>query len=299
MAIGDIYLKKLLGLRDELQESILDPPHKERADWLFNEDGKIKKEIKSQIYSILRKWREQINFKFDIDAIKLKGSSIGFQYTAESDIDVTVLTSMTKEQVAEVKDISPSGAKLEIDGEESLHKIDFYFLPKGEDLEEKNMDNIYDLGNDKWVKKTDSYSMELPYSYGIHVASFFLNGIDLAISQFFRDKREFEVYQALDSEKQDITEDEKKEAMNRKILDLKADVDQLNMISHLISAFRKEAYKDEPFEISISLKKENEGNPHQSLNEIVAKILERFGYRDKLKQLAEEGKKFIEHNEIK
>lgn len=293
------HFRKLLGMRNNLQESILDPPHNKRASWLFDENDKIKKEVKKQIYSILRKWKEQINFDFDIEAIKLKGSSIGFQYTAESDIDVSVLTTMTKEQVSEIKDISPSGTKLVIDSKESLHSIDFYFMPKGEDLVEKNMDNIYDLGNDKWIKKTDSYSMDIPYSYGVHVASFFLNGIDLAISQFFRDKREFEVYKSLDTESQDISEDEKKEAMNRKILDLKADVDQLNMISHLISAFRKEAYDDEPFEISISLKKDNEGNPHQSLNEIVAKILERFGYRDRLKQLAKDGKEFIDKNEMK
>lgn len=299
MTIGDIHLRRLLGMKEKLHESILDPPHKERADWLFDKNKKIKGEVKDQIFSILKKWKEQINFDFKVEAIKLKGSSIGFQYTAESDIDVTVLTSMTEEQVKEIKDISPSGTKLKIDGKDSLHKIDFYFLPKGEDLEEKNMDNIYDLGSDKWIKKTDSYSMELPYSYGVHVASFFINGIDLAISQFLRDKREFEIYKALDVESQDVSEDERKEAMSRKILELKAGVDQLNMISHLISGFRKEAYEGEPFEISISLRKENKENPHQSLNEIVVKILERFGYRDRLKQLAEEGKKFIEQNEIK
>lgn len=297
MTEADKYLKKLLGIKEKLEESILDPPSKKRADWLFDESEKVKKDVKKQIYSILRKWKEQINFDFDIDAIKIKGSSIGFQYTAESDIDVSVLTSMSKEQVEEVKDISPSGTKLIIDGEESLHSIDFYFLPKGEDLENKNMDNIYDLGNDTWIKKTAPYSMEIPYSYGIHISSFFLNGIDLAISQYFRDKREFELYKNLNTENQTITVEEKKEAMSRKILDLKADIDQLNMISHLISSFRHEAYEDEPFKISITVK--DKDNPHQSLNEIVAKILERFGYRDKLKQLTKEGKAFIEENEIR
>jgi predicted nucleotidyltransferase len=299
MRTADSHFRELLGIRNRLQESILDPPSKKRADWLFDENEKVRKDVKKQIYSILRKWKEQINFDFEIEAIKLKGSSAGFQYTAESDIDVTVLTTMTKEQVEEIKDISPSGAKLTIDGKESLHSIDFYFMPKGEDIEEKNMDNIYDLGNDKWIKKTEPYSMEVPYSYGVRIASFFFNGIDLAISQYFRDKREFEVYKALSPEIQDISEEEKKEAMSRKILDLKADVDQLKMISHLISAFRHEAYEDEPFEISISLKKENKENPHQSLNEIVAKILERFGYRESLRKLAEEGKAFIEENELK
>jgi predicted nucleotidyltransferase len=295
MTTADKHLIKILGLN----ESILDPPQNKRADWLFDENDKIKKEVKEQIYSILRKWKKQINFNFDIEAIKIKGSALGYQYTAESDIDVSVLTTMTKEQVDKIIEISPSGQKLKIDGEESLHPIDFYFLPKGEDIIEKNMDNIYDLASDKWIKKTDSYSMNIPYSYGLHVATFFINGADLAVSQFIRDKREFEIYKSLDTQFQDISEEEKKEAMSRKLLDLKADVDQLNMISHLISSFRQEAYNDEPFRTTLDFKTKSDSNPHQSLNEIVAKILERFGYRQKLRELAKSGDDFIKENEIK
>lgn len=295
MTVADKHFMKLLGIN----ESILDPPQEKRADWLFDENDKIKPEVKEQIYSILRKWRKQVNFKFDIDGIKIKGSCLGFQYTAESDIDVSVLTSMSKEQVDSIIEISPSGQKLKIDGEESLHPIDFYFLPKGEDIIEKNMDNIYDLATDKWLKKTDSYSMKIPYSYGLHVATFFINGADLAVSQFIRDKREFEIYKTLDPQVQDVSEEEKKEAMSRKLLDLKADVDQLNMISHLISSFRQEAYDDEPFKITLDFKTGKEDNPHQSLNEVVVKILERFGYRQKLRELAKSGDDFIKENDIK
>jgi hypothetical protein len=141
--------------------------------------------------------------------------------------------------------------------------------------------------------------MNIPYSYGLHVATFFINGADLAVSQFIRDKREFEIYKSLDTQFQDISEEEKKEAMSRKLLDLKADVDQLNMISHLISSFRQEAYNDEPFRTTLDFKTKSDSNPHQSLNEIVAKILERFGYRQKLRELAKSGDDFIKENEIK
>ena len=82
--IADEHIKRLLGL----QESILDTPQKQRSFDVFTEDGKIRKELKEQIYSILRKWKKQINFNFDIEAINLKGSLLGFQYTDESDLDV-------------------------------------------------------------------------------------------------------------------------------------------------------------------------------------------------------------------
>lgn len=290
---ADNHIRKILGL----QESILDTPQKQRSSDLFSEDGKVKKEIKEQIYSILRNWKKQINFKFDIEEIMLKGSLLGFQYTDESDLDVSVETSMSEEQIEQIKNIAPSGNKIKINGEDSLHNIDFYFLPKDHKILVKNMDNVYDLANDKWEKQTESYTMEIPYSYGLQVSTFFMNGADLAVSQFFRDKREFEIYKNLDPETQDISEEEKNTALSRKIMDLKADVDQIKMISHLISAFRHEGYEGQPFEISLDVKGKDKENPHQSLNEVVAKILERHGYRQRLRELADEGEKYITDNE--
>ena len=290
---ADDFVKRILGI----QESILDTPQKEKSPDVFSEDGKVRKELKEQIYAILRNWKKQINFKFDIEEIMLKGSLLGFQYTDESDLDVSVYTSMTEQQVEKIKDITPSGNKVKINGEDSLHNIDFYFLPKDHKTLVKNMDNIYDLANDKWEKQTESYTMQIPYSYGLQVSSFFMNGADLAVSQFFRDKREFEIYKNLDPETQDVSEEEKKTAISRKIMDLRADVDQIRMISHLISAFRQEGYEGEPFEISLNIKGKDKENPHQSLNEVVSKILERHGYRQRLKELADEGEKFLKENE--
>ena len=94
MRTADSHFRELLGIRNRLQESILDPPSKKRADWLFDENEKVRKDVKKQIYSILRKWKEQINFDFEIEAIK-QGSALVSVYR-RSDIDVTVLTTMTK-----------------------------------------------------------------------------------------------------------------------------------------------------------------------------------------------------------
>ena len=291
------YIDIIAG-KSNIVESVIDPPHNKRADWLFDENEKIKPEVKKQIYSILREWKKQINFPFDIDKIELKGSCLGFQYTPESDIDVGVFTTMSKEQRDKIIDISPSGNKLKVDGKETLHPIDFYFLAKGEEVPEKNLDNIYDLAENKWIKKTEKYSMKIPYTYALQVATFFINGCDLAVSQYLRDKKEFEMYKELDTEEQDISEEEKKTALSRKLQDLKADIDQMRIISHLISGFRHEAYQDEPFRISIDLENSDKENPHLSINEAITKILERYGYRDRLRELSKYGEQFIKKNEI-
>ena len=66
-------LKNIFNKVEGINESVIDAPQKERATWLIDEKGKINKEIKKQIYSILRNFKKQINFKFDIDKIEAKG----------------------------------------------------------------------------------------------------------------------------------------------------------------------------------------------------------------------------------
>ena len=92
-------LKNIFNKVEGINESILDPPQKEKIPlWLVDENDHFNPEIKKQIYRILRKWRDQINFKFDIEDIILKGSILTPRRTEDSDADVSVYTNMTKEQ---------------------------------------------------------------------------------------------------------------------------------------------------------------------------------------------------------
>ena len=65
-------LKSIFDRVEGINESILDPPQKEKIPlWLVDANDHFNPEIKRQIYGILRKWRDQINFKFDINEILL------------------------------------------------------------------------------------------------------------------------------------------------------------------------------------------------------------------------------------
>ena len=288
-------LKKIFNKIEGINESIIDPPQKEKQPlWLVDENDHFNKEIKNQIYGILRKWRDQINFKFDIEDIILKGSILTPRRTEDSDADVTVHTDMTKEQRDSIIDIVPRGNKIIVDGKETNHPIDFYILSKGEETPEKNLDAIFDIGHDKWIKRPDvNYSLDIPLNYALEVSNFFINGAAIAMSNYDNDKAMYEFYKSLDPETQDIDKEEKEKALVEQRKRLQADCDALNVCQHMLVAFRHEAYGDEsqPFKISIELTNDN---PHNTINEVMLKLFEKFGVRQKLKEKAEECAKLLE-----
>lgn len=288
-------LKKIFNKIEGINESIIDPPQKEKQPlWLVDENDHFNKEIKNQIYGILRKWRDQINFKFDIEDIILKGSILTPRRTEDSDADVTVHTDMTKEQRDSIIDIVPRGNKIIVDGKETNHPIDFYILSKGEETPEKNLDAIFDIGHDKWIKRPDTnYSLDIPLNYALEVSNFFINGAAIAMSNYDNDKAMYEFYKSLDPETQDIDKEEKEKALVEQRKKLQADCDALNVCQHMLVAFRHEAYEDEsqPFKISIELTNDN---PHNTINEVMLKLFEKFGIRQKLKEKSEECAKLLE-----
>lgn len=286
-------LKNIFNKVEGINESVIDAPQKERATWLIDEKGKINKEIKKQIYSILRNFKKQINFKFDIDKIEAKGSLLGKRYTEDSDIDVSVYTDMSKEQRDSIINIIPKGNKIIVDGKETNHPIDIFILAKGEHTSESNLDNIYDVAEEKWIKQTDEYSLDIPLNYALEVSNFFINGAAIAISNFDNDKAMYEFYKSLDPETQDIDKDEKEKALIEQRKKLQADGDALNVCQHMLVAFRHEAYGDEPQPFKISIELTND-NPHNTINEVMLKLFEKFGIRQKLKEKAEECAKLLE-----
>lgn len=297
-------LQKIFDKIEGIDESILDPPQKEKIPlWLVDKDDHFNPEIKKQIYRILRKWRDQINFKFDINDIILKGSILTPRRTEDSDADVSVYTNMTKEQRDSIIEIVPRGNKIIVDGEETQHPLDFYILAQGEHTPERNLDAIFDIGNDKWIKKPDvDYKLDIPLNYAVEVSNFFIDGATIAISNYDTDKSIYEFYKGLDPETQEITKDEKDKALVEQRKKLQADCDALNVCMHMLSAFRHEAYNDEPQPFKISVELTND-NPHNTINEVMLKLFEKIGIRQKLKDKAEECARLLEddkpHEEAK
>lgn len=288
-------LQKIFNQIEGIDESILDPPQKEKQPlWLVDENDHFNPEIKKQIYRILRKWRDQINFKFDIDAILLKGSILTPRRTEDSDADITVETSMTKEQRDSIIEIVPRGNKIIVDGAETQHPLDFYILAKDEETPERNLDAIFDVGNDKWIKKPDvDYKLDIPLNYAVEVSNFFINGATIAITNYDTDKSIYEFYKGLDPETQDIEKEEKDKALVAQRKKLQADYDALNVCQHMLSAFRHEAYDDDPQPFKISVELTND-NPHNTMNEVMLKLFEKIGLRQKLKDKSEECGRLLE-----
>ena len=288
-------LQKIFNQIEGIDESILDPPQKEKQPlWLVDENDHFNPEIKKQIYRILRKWRDQINFKFDIDAILLKGSILTPRRTEDSDADITVETSMTKEQRDSIIEIVPRGNKIIVDGAETQHPLDFYILAKDEKTPERNLDAIFDVGNDKWIKKPDvDYKLDIPLNYAVEVSNFFINGATIAITNYDTDKSIYEFYKGLDPETQDIEKEEKDKALVAQRKKLQADYDALNVCQHMLSAFRHEAYDDDPQPFKISVELTND-NPHNTMNEVMLKLFEKIGLRQKLKDKSEECGRLLE-----
>ena len=277
----DSKIKELKKKFNKMEESILDIPHNDYCKDILDEKDKIKENVKSQILSTLKNWKDQINFDFNIEKVHLKGSLLSRRYNDTSDLDVTIYTNMSKEQVDSIIDILPKGLNIE----NTQHPLDFYVLGEGEKTPEKNLDNIYDLLNDKWVKRTPEYENEIPLDYTIQVCNFFINGCRIALSNFENDKILYEYYRQLNPDTQDIAKDELLKILEDKRRDLKADFDALRVALHMISSFRQEAYDNDSFDIALEIKSKN---PHVTLNETFAKLLEKFGIRDALRDAVKE-----------
>jgi len=266
-----------------LKESILDIPHKEYCKDVLTEDDRLQTEVRKQIVNTVKKWKKQINFNFKVTGLYAKGSLLTKRYNDDTDLDVSIYTNMTQEQLDEIYDIIPKGQN--ITG--TNHPLDFYVLIDGEETNEKNLDNIYDVAKDKWIKRTEEYSNELPLEYVMQTCNFFINGCVIALNNYENDKILYNYYKNLSSENYELSNDELIEILSDKKKDLLSDLDGLRMATHMISSFRQEAYDDEPIPFGVSIEVLND-NVHVTLNEQLAKLLEKFAIRDKLRDAIKE-----------
>jgi len=260
-----------------IKESVLDPINNELSSDIFIGD-KIKADVRVAIKKIFIKWWKELGYD-DSDIIKMVmiGSSAGYQYSNVSDIDVNVQVNISEEDFDNIWNLLPNGNMLL----DTLHPINYYLT--NDDSGVKNADSAYDILENKWIKKPVKSNYKAPYSYGLHVAKFFMYGIDNKVAELDRDLEELKMYEMyLNDEDLEIDEDELNSAITMKKTEIKADLDALNMAYNLARSFRQEAFEDDyesKFLITIETK-----SPNESLNNVIYKILERFGYFDKIKK---------------
>lgn len=277
----------------KLEESILDIPNREYSKDLFNSKNEVKQKVRDQILDTVKTWQEQINFPFNIKKIYVKGSLLSKRYNNTTDLDVTIVTDMSKDQLDEIFDIIPKGQNIE----GTDHPLDFYVLTLDEETPLRNLDNVYDIKNNKWIKQTEEYDNEIPLDYIIQVCNFFINGAQIALSNYENDRILYEYYQSLNSKSYDMGDEELKEALEDKERDLRADLDALKIAVHMISSFRHEAYDEQeptPFKLSIEVSSDN---PHLTANEQFTKVLEKFGIREALRDAIRACKDLLKEEE--
>jgi len=258
----------------KLHESILDPIKNELNKDLFSND-KLKDSVKKQLLSTLYVWKDKFLPDVEIDSIVLLGSSAGYQYTTDSDIDINVtLKGFSKSVVKEVLPFLPNGNMLP----GTNHPINYYLAPDRTPIEQA--DNAYDLLKDKWIKYPTKVDIDVPYSYAIDIAKFFMFGIDNAIREYESDKREVDYYKRVLSSTEKVDKDDIQKRISIKKEEILADLDSIYIAHKLLRSFRQEAFSgdyESDLLISISTVK-----PNFSINNIVYKQLEANGYLDKL-----------------
>lgn len=271
----------------ELNENVLDPVNKTLNKELFIDDKEIIKEkVKNFIIDNFLRWFEKMGFKKErIKAFYIIGSSIGYQYTDTSDIDVTVDTILKEEEIDKLKNILPNNNLLL----NTKHPINYYLKTLKET--EKDADVIYNLSKDNWIKKSKKEKIEVSASYMLEITKFFMSGIQDRLAELERDKIELEIFKNYSPEKIEISQKEIDQLISNKETEIKADLDALYIAYHIIRGFRKEAFKDgEPFEVLIDI---NMKNPNYSVNNLVYKTLEKYGYLEKLEKAKEEREKLL------
>jgi predicted nucleotidyltransferase len=254
--------------------------------------------IRKQIFDIIKKWKDNLKTEFKIIKVEAKGSLLTKRYTEDSDLDVSIYTDLTRAQADKLWDIIPKGTMIISKGKETKHPIDFFIVAKGEKIPEQNVDAIFSLTDNKFVKKPKEYKNEIPFNYLLNVANFYINGCSIALSNYENDKTLYNFYKNLDPKTQEITEDEKNKYLSEQLRKLTADGDALKLANHLITSFRREVYDEKdpnPFEISIKL---NVNNVHVSLNEQLLKLMEKLNLRQQLKAKEKECEDFIKKEKV-
>ena len=265
-------------------ESILDPINKTRCIDIFDKNDNMHDNVRKFILDIVDKFKEHVNFPLNVRNIYMIGSSTGYQYSLTSDIDIEIELGITEQQKWDIIPIVPKGTLLP----GTQKPLNLFILCKDESYDFDKAENVYDLVRNKWAKKTGKKDLKVPYQYIKDLASFFMNGCDLSISAYERDLREIDEYMALDPEKQEISIKEKFEAIDRKLIDLKNDVDQMKMAHHVIFAFENEGYEGKPFKISIQ--GIDDPDPRYSINNLVYKMLDKHGYNEKMLKIVKDGR---------
>lgn len=262
-----------------VSESVLDPVHDTLAKDVWTDDEEhVKEKHRSYILDKLYEWLDIMDVESEPSKIAIVGSITTYQYTDTSDIDVNVVIDIDDEKRKELLKFLPNETLLP----DTKHPVNFYISKDAESNIEKK-DSAYDLLNDKWIKRPKPSDVIVPYSYVLEIAKFFMDGIDERIAEYERDKIELELYKEyMDRKDIAINKSTLQDHIEGKEVEIRADLDAIYTGLKMVKSFRNKAF-EEDYEPKFMIKIETD-DPDFSINNLVYKVIERFGYLDKLKK---------------
>jgi predicted nucleotidyltransferase len=133
--------------------SIVDPIRPTLDPEIIN-NGKVIPLVRTKIIKSVTQISNDLNLK--IEDIWLLGSSLTKQWTPNSDFDVTVFCDKEKKELHEINKICAKKYNEKIYF--GKHPVNFYFTKKP--FFKFKADAIYDLQNNKWIKKAKPVSEE-------------------------------------------------------------------------------------------------------------------------------------------
>lgn len=270
-----------------LNESVLDPIQKQRCDAMFNPNDKREQPVllystKQFIFSLLEKFKEETGLKkMEYTQAFIVGSSLGYQYRDDCDIDVDVRINLTRSEMKGKFHCIPKNILLP----NTSHPVNIFLLTS--DDEEYNFDNAesaYDLLTDTWIKQGRLENADkIPFEYVAGVSEFLMDGITLQLSRAERDLYDLNKYMNIDPNKVAISESERKAFISQKISDLIIDKDAIKLAHTLMFRLNRDAFDDKPISFSIKYTYEDK---HYSMNNLIYKYLDQYKYYEKIEEMA-------------
>lgn len=274
-------------MENEILENVLDPITQTRCKDLFiGPDYQVlQTKVKNQILDPIYKWLEKMGYPYEehVRSIHIIGSSVGWQYTNTSDIDVSIETDIDPAKIKQIWKLLPNGQLLK------EHPVNYYLTSDLKDVSES--ENAYDVLKDVWVKKQNKEDIEkrVPFSYIMEITKFFLSGVDDRIQEYEADKVELDYLNSV-SKDDGVDEQEKQKLIAQKETELKADLDSIYIAHLMLKGFRNQAFRDgHAADLIIDIK--SKGN--SSINNTIYKMVEKMGYFEKLEKYEKEREKLL------
>lgn len=277
----------------KVNESILDPFVEEMSSEIWDKNLKLKSSVRVHIIKRLETWLKNYTNK-EATTIYLLGSMTGYQYSANSDIDINFVVAVDDEELDKMKKELPNGQLLP----GTKHPINYFgsnkIIPDW-----KNAGPIYDVLKERWRKKPSTKRVEEAVIVGsyrvvIEMARFFMSGLDAIITEFHSDVAAYNSY--LSYEPSMKVEGDKKalaDLIKFKLDEIISDIDGVRLAAHILHSMRAEAFQEEKyFQISTQIVIKDSANT--SINNMIYKYIEKLGYPEKIKEILDDKDSWLE-----